>query len=71
MTRMLTSTASQRLTDRLNGLKEAEHEERLQVIYTHANILDKQAIPKLGHLKHLCFIVISMFDLNAGQLKAI
>lgn len=71
MTRMLTCTASQRLTDRLNGLKEAEREEWLQVVYTHANILDKQDTPKLGRLKHLCFVVISMFDLNAGQLQAI
>lgn len=75
MTRMLTCTVSQRLTDRLNGLKEAEREEWLQVVYSHANILDKQGTPKLGHLKSLCFVVISMFELymqfiTSKQLQA-
>lgn len=63
MTRMLTCTASQRLTDRLNGLKDAEREGWLQVVYSHANILDRQPTPKLGHLKRLGFVVVSMFEL--------
>lgn len=63
MTRMLTCAASQRLTDRLNSLKDAEHEGWLQVVYSHANILDKQATPKLGHLKSLVCVVVSMFEL--------